>query len=105
MERSVFGGRPHGEERRALAAALLSGPGTTREIAARACVGVDVARETLNNMVRASSVIKLTTTRVPGCKRPVPVYSVPLSQEQPSDALAAAVGVWWLDTLVAEAAS
>lgn len=99
----ALGGRPVGPERQSLLAALHSGPGTTRELAGRSCVGIDKARDTLNDMVRAEQVVKLTTTKVPGCKRPVPVYGLPLSEAQPAEALAAAVGVWWLDSLVSEA--
>lgn len=67
--------RPHSEIRVCLAAALLEGPGTSRQLAQRTGGGLDDTREALNNMVRAGDAVKLPSVRVPGVKRPVPVYA------------------------------
>ena len=98
--------RPRGEFRQALDMALGAGGGawhpvglTTRELAARANVAIDAARLTLDNMVRAEEAVKLDVVRVPGVKRPVPVYAKP---EVKAEALANAVGVWWLDAAMEE---
>lgn len=92
--------RPRGEYRQALEYALRGGGGqwhpvgaTSRELAARANLGVDVARLTLDNMVRADAAVKLDdTVRVPGVKRPVPVYAA--ADARAAD-LSRAVGAWW----------
>lgn len=52
------------------------GPATTRLLAARACVGLEAARYTLDNLVRAGVADKPGTTRVPGVRRPVPLYAL-----------------------------
>ena len=65
--------RPQGEVRVALAAALIDGPGTTRELAARVGCSAAVAMVTLRDMVAAGDARK-TFKRVPGVCRPVPVY-------------------------------
>lgn len=52
------------------------GPATTRLLAARACVGLEAARHTLDNLVRAGVADKPGTTRVPGVRRPVPLYAL-----------------------------
>lgn len=70
--------RPVGEIREALERAMRQqGPGTSKAIAAAACVGYEAARRTLDNMVRAEHAEKRGSTRVPGVKRPVPVYALP----------------------------
>jgi len=69
--------RPAGEIRAAIFKALKLGPATSRVLAGRACTGVDATRRTLDNMVRAAHVRKLHLARVPGVKRPVPVYALP----------------------------
>jgi len=69
--------RPRGEIRQVLFNALREGPAsTTRELAARAGVGITAAMDTLNNMVKAGEVVVLHSARRPGVKRPVPVYSI-----------------------------
>jgi len=68
--------RLRGPIRKAVAAALLAGPGTTRAIAARANVANEHARRTLDNMVRSRQVAVIATARVSGVKRPVPVYDL-----------------------------
>jgi hypothetical protein len=81
-------GRPVGEIRRALLDALedlteerakvgMPLPGATcREIAARACVGLKAARQTLDNMARSGAV--LVVDRVQGdLGRPQNLYAPP----------------------------
>jgi hypothetical protein len=68
-------GRPFCEERLALDAALVDGPGTSRQLAQRSGVGFKAATSALNNMCTAGDVVKIHSVRVPGCKRPVPVYA------------------------------
>lgn len=65
--------RPHSEIRVALAAALLDGGGTTRQLAQRTGWSIGLTREALNNMARAGDATK-RGVRVPGVKRPVPFY-------------------------------
>lgn len=68
--------RPAGEIRQTLHQALLDAKrGTTRQLAMRACVGFEAARRTLGNMVRDEVAEVVDTCRVPGVKRPVPVYA------------------------------
>lgn len=88
----------------AIAAALEQGPGTRRVIAERACVGLDSAMYVLDNMVRAGHAAKVDAVRVAGVKRPVPVYGLPASQKR-LDAVAGAVGVWWLDAMTGQLSS
>lgn len=80
--------RPTSDIRLALAAALMDGPGTCRQLAQRTGGSVAVVREALNNMVRAGDAAKPRDKRVriPGVKRPVPVYVRALRQ---ADAAAA----------------
>lgn len=66
--------RPPGEIREALWRGFESGPATTRELAMRTGVGVSAARMTLDNMRRAELVQVVHEVRVPGVRRPVPVY-------------------------------
>lgn len=65
-----------GEIRDTLSMALSAGVGTTRDLALRSGVGVSAAMYTLRNMVQAGEVAVVDTTRVPGVKRPVPVYGL-----------------------------
>ena len=65
--------RPQSEVRISLAAALVDGPGTTRELACRVGCSIDLAKFTLRDMVKAGDARK-TYTRVAGVCRPVPVY-------------------------------
>lgn len=96
--------RPRGEYRSVLFDALSTGPAPCRELAERACVGVDAARYTLDNMRRASEV-SVTYQRVTGVKRPVPVYELAKRQASAAaapvaaNALQAALGGWWVDAL------
>jgi len=70
--------RPAGEVRVAMLKALreAKAPATTKMLAARACVGLEAARHTLDNLVRAEVASKPGTTRVPGVRRPVPLYAL-----------------------------
>jgi hypothetical protein len=65
--------RPHSDARLDLAAALVDGGGTTRDLAVRTGLAISVVRETLNNMARAGDARK-RDVRVPGVCRPVPFY-------------------------------
>lgn len=68
--------RPVGEIRQALEQALrATGAATSRALAASACVGLTAAQRTLDNMARGGHVVK-GRTRVPGVRRPVPVYAL-----------------------------
>lgn len=69
--------RPTGEIRAAIFKALKMGPATSKVLAGRACTGVDATRRTLDNMVRGQHARVLHLARVPGVKRPVPVYGLP----------------------------
>lgn len=70
--------RPQSEVRVDLAAALIDGPGTTRQLAQRTGWSIGMARTALDNMVRSGQACKGAPVRLPGCKRPVPVYQRPL---------------------------
>lgn len=70
--------RPVSEIRLDLSAALVDGPGTTRDLARRTGWAIGVTREALNNMVRSGAARKPHSVRVKGVKRPVPVYARPL---------------------------
>lgn len=72
--------RPYGEARICMAAALMDGPGTTRQLATRTGCSQDLAMYTLRNMVAAGDAQKLKPARVPGVKRPVPVYARAIRQ-------------------------
>ena len=69
-------GRAQGEIRQALVGGLEAGRGTTRELALRTGVGVTAAMRTLDNMRRAGDICVVETARVPGVRRPVPVYDL-----------------------------
>lgn len=77
--------RPAGELHLALRQAMWrSGkPMTTKQVAQLACAGLVATRATLDNMVRARKALKLEPRRVPGVKRPVPVYALPLTVQMP----------------------
>lgn len=63
-----------GDVRDALSMALRAGDGMTRDLALRSGVGVTSAMYTLRNMVQAGEARVVDAARVPGVKRPVPVY-------------------------------
>ena len=67
---------PCSEQRLALDSALVDGPGTSRQLALRTGCSLVMVQMTLHNMWLAGHVVKLPQrARVPGCKRPVPVYA------------------------------
>lgn len=87
--------RPQSEIRVCLSAALIDGPGTTRQLAQRTGWAIGMTRRALDNMVTAGDAHKPHSVRVPGVKRPVPVYErAPLSAaaniQQPMASLIAA---------------
>lgn len=84
--------RPAGAVRQALADALKPGPGTSRQVAQRACAGLEATRRTLDNMVRAGHARVLRQERVPGVRRPVPVYA--LAEPEPASAWPLLVQCW-----------
>lgn len=66
--------RPQSEIRICLTAALVDGPGTTRQLAQRTGWAIGMTRKTLLNMVQAGDADSTTRIRQPGVFRPVPVY-------------------------------
>lgn len=66
--------RPQSEIRLTLAAALVDGGGTTKDLARRTGWAIGMTRRALDNMVTAGDAAKVRTVRVPGVKRPVPWY-------------------------------
>lgn len=91
------GGRPHSEIRVDLAAALVDGPGTCRQLAQRTGWSIGLTRTALDNMVRAGQACKLEPVRVAGVKRPVPVYGRPAlvaRTEAPHGPLASVLAAW-----------
>ncbi|MCU0920182.1 MAG: EAP30/Vps36 family vacuolar-sorting protein [Burkholderiaceae bacterium] len=66
--------RPQSETRVALAAALLDGPGTVRQLAQRTGWSIGRVRTALDNMERAGDVCVVDAVPQRGCKRRVPVY-------------------------------
>lgn len=79
--------RPRGELRALLADAFGSGvTGTTRDLAMRTGIGITATRRTLDNMLRAEEAVVVNTARLPGVKRPVPVYGPkPAAASPPQD--------------------
>jgi hypothetical protein len=69
--------RPQSEIRVDLAAALVDGPGTCKQLAQRTGWAIGMTRTALDNMVRAGQAAKVAPVRVPGVCRPVPVYARP----------------------------
>lgn len=70
--------RPASEVTVMLSAALVDGPATSRELSARLGVPVAVLTKALDNLNARGQVDKLAAqVRVPGCRRPVPVYCRP----------------------------
>lgn len=69
--------RPAGEVRRVLEEALANETAiTSRDLAARTRVSVELTRRTLDNMVRGGAALVVGTIPVPGVRRPVPVYAL-----------------------------
>jgi len=67
--------RPQSEIRVTLAAALVDGAGTTRQLAQRTGWSIGMTRRALDNMCTAGDAAKIDAIRVQGVKRPVPVYA------------------------------
>lgn len=100
--------RPAGEVRQALlqACAELATPergATLREIAARACVGLDAATHTIKHMSRARQLHIARTRRVPYRNRPVAEYvpaqlvaqaAAPAASDEPGADLSAVLRIW-----------
>lgn len=89
-------GRPQSELRVMLAAALIDGGGTSRDLALRTGGSLEWTRETLNNMARAGDCRK-RYVRVPGVCRPVPFYERAVrAAEAPADAapLVSLIAAW-----------
>lgn len=93
--------RPAGEIRKALLDACTDlagdvqdpehGP-SLREIAHRACVGLDAARDTMKNMARAGVVHRVNSRRVAYRNRPVAEYRPGAMATAANDAFAALSG-------------
>jgi hypothetical protein len=66
--------RPQSQCRVETSAALMDGPGTSKEIAQRTGWSIGATREALHSMVRAGDARVSQQIRVKGVKRPVPVY-------------------------------
>ena len=66
--------RPQSEIRVTLAAALIDGGGTTKQLAQRTGWSIGLTRRALDNMVTAGDAHKPRTVRVAGVCRPVPWY-------------------------------
>jgi len=81
-EPNTLGGRPHGDVRQALLKAVAElatqdqGP-TLREMAQRACVGLDAARRTVSNLKRCRALVIARERRVAYRNRPVAEYALP----------------------------
>lgn len=78
--------RPHSEIRVGIAAALVDGPGTCRQLAQRTGWSIAMTRTALDNMVRAGQAAKPRSIRVAGVKRPLPVYARPALLSNPTPA-------------------
>lgn len=92
--------RPAGEVRQALLQACIelatpTQAATLRELAARACVGLDAARRTVSDMHRAKQIHKVRERRVQYRNRPVAEYA-PAGPECAQDGadLASVLRVW-----------
>ena len=90
--------RPAGEVSAVIlqAASALAGsgqPGTLREIAQHACVGVDAARKTISNLCRAGRLEKRGERRVEYRNRPVTEYAPAIPKPDRVD-LATAINTW-----------
>jgi hypothetical protein len=79
--RPVRPGRPLGEVSKALLSAAQHGSGTVRQLAARACVGFDVARYKAKDLVRMGALQPLTAERprMLGLPEAVPPHENPFA--------------------------
>ena len=72
--------RPRGEIRAALSEASqrMPTPFTWRDLAIKACVGFDAARQSVRDMQRAGELVQQHDyARVPGVNRPMALYARP----------------------------
>jgi len=88
--------RPVSDAALDLMAALIDGPGTCRQLAQRTGLAVSATRTALDNMVRRGDACADERVRVPGVKRPVPVYSRAQAGDDSGDAvcLPDLIAVW-----------
>lgn len=89
--------RPYSEIRLDITAALLDGPGTCRELALRTGWSLGLVRVCLRNMVAAGAAINLPPVRVPGVRRPVPVYARAPERafaREPADGIRDLIAAW-----------
>lgn len=86
--------RPQGEARLAVAAALIDGPATTRDLAVRTGWSIGCVRVAVMNMVRAGDAAQVAAVRRPGCKRPVPVYGRAVRVQAPRAQVPDLVALW-----------
>jgi predicted ArsR family transcriptional regulator len=77
--------RPVSDAALDLMAALIDGPGTCRQLAQRTGLAVSATRTALDNMVRRGDATADERVRVPGVKRPVPVYARAQASDDASD--------------------
>lgn len=94
--------RPQSDVRIALAAELVDGPGTTRELWRR--IGcewpLEQVRKTLKHMVVAGDASSRERIVVPGVRRPVPVYRrevavrVVCPRETPGHGMRDLIAIW-----------
>ena len=67
--------RPQSEVRLAVSAALVDGPGTTRQLAQRTGWSVGLVRKALDNMAQAGEAYVSHVVQQRGARRRVPVYA------------------------------
>lgn len=98
--------RPQGEVRQAIGKAarelaaeravnpgFVAAGGTWRELGARACVGYQVAKQTVKNMAQAGELQRLAAVRVEGSRRPMTLFG-PGSSGSPGQSLDAVMRGW-----------
>lgn len=88
--------RPAGEIRLALkdAAVVLSSGFTYRDLAMRAGVGYEAARQTVKNMVKAGEFQCVGFKPVEGAKRPLTVYRFAANSPTHADPFASLSAAW-----------
>jgi len=93
--------RPQSEIRVCLSSALVDGPGTTRQLAQRTGWSIGMTRRALDNMCTAGDACKPRSVRVPGVKRPVPVYERAAPAVQDHCPMASLIAAWVSQPMVA----
>lgn len=98
--------RPHSALRADLSAALIDGGGTSRQLAER--IGRPYSnddralRDTLRAMRVAGEVHAPRSVRLPGVKRPVPVYErAPAPQQSPAEGWQTLLQAWMRPSVMA----